>query len=99
MDYTVLAAVVVLISACIAAGVVAGVVHTWSLRASHYSLESRVAVVEGVLQREVKARAGQERWKKADKTETLFSELAHAGPPKPTQPWWFKPEIPREFRG
>jgi len=82
-------ALLVLVVSCIAAGVVAGVVHTWTLRASLYDLQSRLEVVEGNLLREVKARAGQERWKKTDKDAELIKAL------QPTQPapqrrynWW-----------
>ena len=81
-------AVLLLIVACVAAGVVAGVVHTWSLRARTYSLEDRVDRLEGNLSREVKARAGQERWKKPDKDEALLAAMKNA----PTQGrmlnWW-----------
>jgi len=82
-------ALILLITACIAAGVTAAVVHTWSLRALAYSLETRLAVVEGTLTREVKARAGQERWKKPDRTDELVASLA-ARPAVPERKanWW-----------
>lgn len=67
---------ILLVTCCIAAGVVAGVVHTWSLRAHAYSLEDRLSIVEGTLAREVKVRAGQERWKKPDKDAELVKSLA-----------------------
>lgn len=79
-------ALFLLFCACIAAGVVAGVVHTWSLRALTYSLDTRLAVVEGLLQREVKARAGQERWKKPDKDLELLKSVTESSVRKPN--WW-----------
>lgn len=81
-------AVVLLIVACVAAGVVAGVVHTWSLRARVYSLEDRVDRMEGNLSREVKARAGQERWKKPDKDEALLAAMRTAQPQNRMLNWW-----------
>jgi len=82
-------ALFLLVVAAIAAGVVAGVVHTWTLRASLYDLQSRLEVVEGNLLREVKARAGQERWKKTDKDAELIKNLA-APPIQSTvrYNWW-----------
>lgn len=77
---------------CMAAGVVSGVVHTWSLRALAYSLDTRLAVVEGLLQREVKARAGQERWKKPARDEEMIKALL----PQPVAsnlPWWKNPSL------
>lgn len=68
-------AVFLLFLCCLAAGVCAGVVHTWSLRARTYSLEDRLDRVEGNLSREVKARAGQERWKKPDKDAELLAAM------------------------
>lgn len=77
---------ILLVSCFIAAGVVAGVVHTWSLRARTYSLEDRVDRIEGNLSREVKARAGQERWKKPDKDLELLN-AANAVPARRLN-WW-----------
>lgn len=93
-------AVFLLISGCIAAGVTAAVIHTWSLRAHAYSLETRLSVVEGTLQREVKARAGQERWKKPAKDDDLAAALlAAAKPPPDIRPWWMKVgHLPREYK-
>jgi len=79
----------VLVTACIAAGVCAAVIHTWSLRALAFSLETRLAVVEGTLTREVKARAGQERWKRPDKTEELAAALvSRPAVPERKANWW-----------
>lgn len=86
-------AVFLLIIGCIAAGTVAGVVHTWSLRARTYSLEDRVDRMEGNLSREVKARAGQERWKKPDKDEALLAAMKSAAPLARKMNWWERPEI------
>lgn len=80
-------AVFLLILACVCVGVVSAVVHTWSLRARLYSLEDRLAIVEGSLTREVKARAGQERWKKPDKDLELFKQLQQPVP-QPKYNFW-----------
>jgi hypothetical protein len=91
-------ALFLLVSGCITAGVVAGVVHTWSLRAVTYSLSTRVDVVEGILSREVKARAGQERWKKPAATAAaLQAELESITPPTPSRQknWWEAPTLKR----
>lgn len=89
-------ALFLLFSGCVTAGVVAGVVHTWSLRAVTYSLSARVDVVEGILSREVKARAGQERWKKPALTAAaLQAELESISPSAPvrTKNWWESPHL------
>jgi len=92
-------ALVVLVTACIAAGVCAAVVHTWALRALAFDLETRLGVVEGTLQREVKARAGQERWKRPAKDEELAKELlALKGAASPPKNWW-ETALPRSANG
>jgi hypothetical protein len=87
-------ALILLLTCCMAAGVVGGVVHTWSLRARTYSLEDRVAIVEGTLSREVKTRAGQERWRKPTKDEEAVA-LALANPPQPQAKNWWEVALPR----
>lgn len=81
-------ALILLITGCIAVGVVAAVIHTWSLRALAFSLETRLGMVEGTLSREVKARAGQERWKKPDKDIELLKEATSQAQPVRKQNWW-----------
>lgn len=87
---------ILLVVACVAVGGVAAVVRTWSLHARLYSLEDRMAVVEGVTQREVKIRAAQSRRPTGQKDEEMLKELAGAG----TQPvqrklnWW-ETSLPR----
>lgn len=81
-------ALFLLFGGCLAAGVVAGVVHTWSLRARTYSLEDRVDRMEGNLSREVKARAGQERWKKPDKDAELMASLTKQNVTAHKPNWW-----------
>lgn len=81
-------AFILLITGCLAAGIVAGVVHTWSLRARTYSLEDRVDRIEGNLSREVKARAGQERWKKPDKDLELIRQAQSIAPVGRKPNWW-----------
>lgn len=85
MDY----AILLLVVGCIAVGVAAAVVRTWSLHARTYSLEDRVACLEGVTTREVKIRAAQARYAKPDKDAELLAALQ----PKETVPatrynWW-----------
>ena len=83
-------AVFLLFAGCLCAAIVAAVIHTWSLRAVTYSLETRLDLLEGLLSREVKARAGQERWRKpakADEDLQAALALAAAKPAKPL-PWW-----------
>ena len=84
---------ILLFSCFLAAGVVGGVVHTWSLRARTYSLEDRVAILEGTLQREVKTRAGQERWKKPDKDLELLNAVNASPSRRPN--WW---EVPARVK-
>jgi len=89
-------AIIVLVSCCLAAGVCAAVVHTWSLRATLYDVQSRLEVVEGNLLREVKARAGAERWRKPDKDLLLAQELTQAHTkPTPRYNWWEDPKLKR----
>lgn len=80
-------ALLFLVLGCMAAGVVAGVVHTWTLRARVYSLEDRTDRMEGNLLREVRARAGQERWKKPDKDLELLKAATAAQPVRKSN-WW-----------
>lgn len=91
-------ALILLIGGCIAAGVCAAVVHTWSLRASLYDLQDRLAIVEGALQREVKARAGQERWKKPDKDKELIGELVNSPQAPARKLNWWEVNLPRSAR-
>lgn len=86
-------AVLLLIAAVIAVGVVAAVVTTWGLRARLYSLEERMELVEGGLLRETKARAGAERWKKPDKDAAILAELQTA--PAKRRNWW-ELNLPRQ---
>lgn len=79
-------ALILLVTGCIAAGVVGALIHTWSLKALAFSLEVRLGVVEGTLQREVKARAGQERWKKPDRDLELLAAAQVV--PVRKKNWW-----------
>jgi len=83
-------ALVLLIVASVAVGVVSSVVTTWSLRSRFFSLEDRVGVMEGTLLREVKSRAGQERWKKPSREEeaAMAALNAPAVPPARKLNWW-----------
>jgi hypothetical protein len=78
---------IVLVTCCIAAGVVSAVVHTWALRAHAYSLEDRVSILEGTVSREVKVRAAQERWKKPDRDAELIANLQPQQPAKKLNFW------------
>jgi hypothetical protein len=89
-------ALIVLVTSCIAGGVCAAVIHTWGLKALTYSLDTRLSVVEGTLTREVKARAGQERWKKPDRDHALAADLLSQGQPVGRKlNWWERPDLPR----
>jgi len=93
-------ALFLLLTCSVAAGVVAAVVHTWSLRALAYSLDTRLSVVEGNLLREVKARAGQERWKQPSPTEKQLQEalaLRTAQAPEKPKAWWLNPDLKRSY--
>jgi hypothetical protein len=94
-------AVFLLITGGIAAGVVAAVVHTWSLRALAFSLSTRLDVVEGTLSREVKARAGQERWKQPAKLDQELQAALAAVKTTPAKKlnWWERPDLPRSVEG
>lgn len=86
-------ALFLLFTACLAGGVVAGVVHTWSLRARTYALEDRVDRIEGNLSREVKARAGQERWKKPDRDAEAVAAMMQSANQGRKLNWWEKPGV------
>jgi len=89
-------AIILLVSCCVAAGVCAAVVHTWTLRATLYDVQSRLEVVEGNLLREVKARAGAERWKKPDRDLALAQELVAAQKPvNQKYNFWEHPSLKR----
>ena len=77
------AAIFLLFCVAMAASVLGGVIRGWSILSRLYSLEDRVAVAEGTLLREVKARAGQERWKRPDKDIMAVDPnvLKQAAPP------------------
>jgi hypothetical protein len=83
------AAVTLLIVACIAVGVTSAVVCTWRLRLTLLELSDAVIVLQGIQNREVKVRAGQERWKKPDKDHALAQDLLMQGQPvqRPLN-WW-----------
>lgn len=88
-------AVLLVIVGAVAAGVVAAVVTTWSLRARLYSLEDRTAIVEGILQREVKVRAAAERWKRPSPTEEAAALLKQSDAPQQQRKmnWWENPAL------
>lgn len=88
-------ATVLLIVGCVAAGVTGALVTSWSLRSKLFSLEDRLSIVEGTVTREVKTRAGQERWKKADKDEALLTALKSGGVTGRTLNWWEKVGTPK----
>lgn len=89
----------VLILGSVAVGVAGAVARTWSLHSRLYSLEDRVAVVEGNLNREVKARAGRERWQSPKKDDALLAALS--AKPEPVKPWWemIPSTMPRSYDG
>jgi hypothetical protein len=78
-------AIFLLFCVAMAASILGGVIRGWSILSRLYSLEDRVAVAEGTLLREVKARAGQERWKRPDKDIMAVDQnvLKQAAPANP----------------
>lgn len=86
---------ILLIVACVAAGVTGAVLRTWSLHSRLYSLEDRMAVVEGVTQREVKIRAGQARQARPDKDAALLEALKPTGVAPPRKANWWETGLPR----
>lgn len=92
MDY----GIILLFVSAVATGVVSAVVKTWAFHTRLYSLEDTVNVMHGNLQREVKIRASQERWKKPSLEEALVTE-ALATPParKSKLPWFQRPNLPK----
>jgi len=81
-------ALFLIFTGCLAAGVVAAVVSTWSLRARLYSVENELTIVSARLLSEVRARAGQERWKKPDKDAELVQSLMANPQPVKKKNWW-----------
>lgn len=75
MDYAILLVIV----ASVAVGVVSAVITTWSMRARLFSLQDTVGRMEGALLRETKARAAAERWKRPSADEELL-KLAQTQP-------------------
>lgn len=94
-------ALFVLIVVALTASVLGGVVRGWSILSRLYSLEDRIAVAEGTLLREVKTRAGQERWKRPDKdVMQVDMQLLKPAPPAPPVPFWHNPQgFPRAYDG
>lgn len=74
----------------IVAGVCSFLAATWHFHQRLYSLEDTVALLEGIVNREVKARAGMTRSMKKDPIEAEL-EQALAGNPQPAPP---DPKIP-----
>jgi hypothetical protein len=73
-------ATILLITSCVAAGVVSAIVVTWRLRSDLYSFGDRLSVVEGIQTREVKIRAGAERGRRLSADEEAL-KVAIEHPP------------------
>lgn len=87
MDY----ALLLVVAAVIGGGVSGALIRTWSLHSRLFSMETRLGIAEGVLTRETKTRAAQERWKKSDKAEEEILALAAAAKNSGSQRvpnWW-----------
>lgn len=71
-----------------------------SMHVLHLALEDRVSLTEGILQREVKGRAGRERWdkNKPDPLEAQLLEAVKTGPPAKKLNWW-DTGLPRSYNG
>lgn len=77
-----------LIAAVVAAGVLSAAVRAWSILSRLYSLEDRVNIVEGTLQREVKTRAAGVRWSKRDAEQAILEAALENPKPQSALPWW-----------
>lgn len=75
-------------AAVIAGGFLGAIVRAWSLSSRLYSAEDRLALLEGIQQREVKIRATDARWRKPHKDEALVEAALAAPPPKQHKLWW-----------
>lgn len=87
------AAILLLLAAAAGAGFLGAFLRSWSFHSRLYALENALAVVEGTLQREVKARAAGERWKKKDLLdETIEAAVIDQGLAEKRKPqfWWQK---------
>ena len=80
-------AILLVVTAGIAVGVVSSVVRTWALHRRVYSLEDRMGVLEGVQTREVKIRAAQARAPNSQADHALYNQLSSA-PPMKKKNWW-----------
>lgn len=71
-----------------------------SMHVLHLALEDRVSLTEGILQREVKGRAGRERWdkNKPDPLEAQLLEAVAKAPPAKKMNWW-DTGLPRSYNG
>lgn len=83
-----------LIAGVISGGVAGALLRTWALHSRTYSLETRVAMLEGITTREVKARAANERWRKPSRDEDLAA-LAALAPKIPERKlnYWENPAL------
>lgn len=88
----------VLSAAVVGGGIIGGLIRAWSIHSRLYALETALAVVEGTLQREVKARAAGERWKKQEVLQTDLDILKTAQPQK-KEFWWQKYSNPPKAAG
>ena len=91
----------VLVVSLITGAVVGGLIRAWSILSLLYSVQDRVAVVEGTLLREVKTRAANERFKRPEKDITGLDPAVLAQvKPEPQKPFWQNPYgHPRAYDG
>lgn len=82
MDY----AIILLIAACLGAGVAGSLLTTWGLRRLAFRLESELEDVKQTLIREVKRRAGAQARRGVE--DELLARLLEKEPP-PKQKDWF----------
>lgn len=91
-------ALVVIFVGGIVAGVCSFLAATWHFHHRLYSLEDTVALLEGIVNREVKARAGMTRKVMKDpleeQLEQVLAETPAANPPAVKVPFWQR--FPRE---
>lgn len=89
-----------LIALALGGGVLGAVLRGWSILSRLYSLEDRISIVEGNLTREVKIRAGVERWRRPKGDElAVEAALQNPAPQKAPSPWWMNPgNLPRAYK-
>jgi hypothetical protein len=69
----------------------------WKIHTQLYSAQDRLSVLEGIVTREVKIRASNERWNKVRQSDSAIEAALASGPVQPPKkvPWYRDPRITR----